>query len=419
VAEIELESIFRRDHALILGAVARYTADLQLSEDAVQEAFARALANPGELGRLRNPASWITTVARRIAIDMLRHDQRRARLEPIVAADLVREREAVMSEDFAAFVGDERLLLILLACHPTLSEEARVALSLRFVCDVPTADIADVFLVTESTMAARLTRAKKQVRAGGLRFGIDSTDTQAGGLGEAFDRLDDALSVIYLLYTLGHTAPAGNAVGSDDTRAAAIALAEDVVRFAPGHREALGLLALLLLSEARQAARLIDHELVALDEADRSLWNHAMITRGLELATDALPGGGRFALQAGIAGLHARASAWSETDFAAIATLYDRLVEVWPSPAARLNRVVARGCWSAVGPHLALRELAALEYAGGLLGVTASDIDATRAELLRRAGRRTQASAAFARAATGERNGAVRRFYERRANELG
>jgi RNA polymerase sigma-70 factor, ECF subfamily len=405
-----LEDAFRRDWPQILGAVVRYTGDLDVAEDAVQEAFTRAVEAEADSAAIRNPSAWITTVARRIAIDTLRRGQTLGRVLPSLAHEEERERDVDMPDDLLGFSGDERLLLIFMVCHPDLSEESRVALALRFVCGVPTAEIADVFLVSESTMAARLTRAKKRLQTPGFRLGLDQP-------GEAEPRVDDVLTTLYLLYTLGHTAPAGSEVGSAATRETAIQLARDVVRLLPAHREASGLLALLLLTEARQAGRVdASGELFTLEEADRSQWNDLMIEEGLRHATLALGGGGRFALQGGIAGVHAQARSWSATDWTAIARLYDRLIIIWPAPSAELSRIVARSYAPEIGPARALAELDGL--APRLGAVLEAQGWAARGDMLRRLGRNHDAAVEYARARDVERNAKVRDFLSRRVDEL-
>ncbi len=407
----ELERAFRQDWPLILGAVVRYTGDLQLAEDSVQEAFVRALAAESDGAVVNNPSAWITTVARRIAIDTIRKGQTLARSLPALATETLQSNEIPMPDESFSFSGDERLELILLVCHPDLAEEARVAMALRFVCGVGTRDIAAVFLVSESTMAARLTRAKKRIHDSHSRFSFDDESAVAA-------RVPDALTTLYLLYTVGHAAPEGSPLSTLEFRRDAIALARDLVRLAPSDPEASGLLALLLLTEARQGTRFdADGELRSLEDADRSLWDRRAIDEGVELATRSLPGRGRFALQAGIAGLHALAPTWRATDWTMVARLYDRLVEVWPSPSAQLSRIVARGYSDDVGAEVALAELDALGDDPGpsLRG----QADAVRGDLLRRLGVRDGAVAAYRRAIAVEPNDRVRRFLERRVAELG
>lgn len=407
----ELESAFRQDWPLILGAVVRYTGDLQLAEDSVQEAFVRALAAEADGAVVSNPSAWITTVARRIAVDTIRKGQTLARTLPALATETLLSNETVMPDETFTFTGDERLELILLVCHPELAEEARVAMALRFVCGVSTREIAAVFLVSESTMAARLTRAKKRIHDSQARFAFDDERAVAA-------RVPDALTTLYLLYTVGHAAPEGSPLSTSEFRRDAIALARDLVRLAPSDAEASGLLALLLLTEARQGTRFdADGELRSLEEADRAVWDRGAIDEGVELATLSLPGRGRFALQAGIAGLHALAPTWRATDWTMVARLYDRLVEVWPSPSAQLSRIVARGYSDDIGPEVALAELDALTADLGpqLRGQAA----AVRGDLLRRSDAREAAVVAYREAIELEPNDRVRRFLERRVVELG
>jgi RNA polymerase sigma-70 factor (ECF subfamily) len=303
------------------------------------------------------------------------------------------------------FTGDERLELILMMCHPELAEEARIALALRFVCAVPTKDVAAMLLVPEPTMAARLTRAKKRLHESPIRFGVDDdADVTA--------RMPDALTVISLVYTAGYAAPAAETSGR--LRTDAIELARDAVRIRPGDAEASGLLGLLLLTEARQATRLDPAgDLVELSTADRARWDAALIREGEECATRALQGGsGRFALMAGIAGLHATATRWDDTDWASIARLYDLLVAAWPSPSARLARLVARGYSPDVGPEAAAAELDGQEDL--FAGVQAGTAFAARADLAVRRGERAGAAAAYREAIARESDPAVVAFLRRR-----
>lgn len=395
-AATRVERAYRDDAPRILGAVARTTGDLLLAEEAVQEAFARAVAEAARGREPINTAAWITTVARRVAVDALRRERTAARAAPALAAEVAREAEAreaegreveartgVAGEGSDVFTGDERLELILLVAHPALAPEARVALALRFVCGVPTARIADAFLVSEPTMAARLTRAKRRIHDAGIRFSLD--DPAAVGV-----RMPDALTTIHLLYSAAHAAAGADVRSDDRLRADAIALARDAHRVSPGP-ESAGLLGLLLLTEARQPTRFTaDGDFATLREADRSRWDEALIAEGERYATAALAGGGRFGLQAGIAGVHAIAPDWAATDWPAIVRLYDGLVRAWPSPSARLGRIVALGHSADAGPETALGELAGDPEL--MRGVLASQAHAARAELLRLAGRPADAA---------------------------
>lgn len=375
----------------LLASLVRFTGSPELAEDCLQEACARAL-DARERRLLLNPAAWLTTTAKRIAIDQVRRDAAlRIRL-PVLAQRS--ETEVEPAPDPPG--GDDRLELVLLACHPDLSPATRLALALRFVLRVPTSEVADVLLVEHTAMSARLTRAKRQVE--GLQWAELGQD-------EVRDRVDDALAVVHALYTLGHTAPDGRQVRRGELTSLAVALARALRRFVPEHREVAGLLGLVLLSEARAPGRTGDGLApVPLADADRSTWDSALVTEGLRYATFALPGGGRFALQAGIEGLHAQAPSWELTDWAAVRVLYDGLVAQWPSPAAQLARAVAIAYQA--GPLAGLAAVDELEADG----VLRSDVSAVRGHLLRLAGQHAAARAAYLAAVEAERNEALRAF---------
>lgn len=402
-----IEDAFRTDAGRILGAVTAYSGDLQLAEDAVQEAFLRALAQEADGIRIDNPAAWITTAARRLAVDAIRRARTAARALPVLAAEVLEVRDAV---DGFAFSGDERLELILTVCHPELAEETRLALALRFACGVPTRDVATMLLVAESTMAARLTRAKKHLHDSSIRFAM------ADGR-QVSERMPDALSVIALMYTAGYAAP--TRTDAPRLRADAIEIARDAHRVSVGGSEAAGLLALLLLTEARSASRVdAAGELVELAAADRTRWDRRMLGEGEALATSALTTGtGRFALQAGIAGIHALASSWEATDWDGIARLYEGLVELWPAPPARLSRIVARGYSSGVGPVTARLELDADDEL--FAGATAAQAYAVRAELDILSGDEVTAVDDLRASAARTADPAVRRHLEKRIASLG
>ncbi|MCG2801224.1 MAG: sigma-70 family RNA polymerase sigma factor [Cellulomonas sp.] len=375
----------------LLAALIRFTGSPELAEDCLQEACARAL-DVRERRLLLNPAAWLTTTAKRIAIDQVRRDAAlRARLPLLAQRD-----EATVEPAPDPPGGDDRLELVLLACHPDLSPATRLALALRFVLRVPTHEVADVLLVERGAMNARLTRAKRQVEQ------LPHADRAQEG---ERARVDDALAVVHALYTLGHTAPDGPQVRRGELTGLAIALARALRRFVPEHREVAGLLALVLLSEARAPGRTGPGAApVALTGADRSMWDSALVTEGLRHATFALAGGGRFALQAGIEGLHAQAPSWELTDWAAVRVLYDGLVAQWPAPSALLARAVAIAYQ--VGP---LAGLAAVDELAAD-GVLRADISAVRAHLLRLAGQDAAAREAYDAAIAAERNEALRAF---------
>jgi RNA polymerase sigma-70 factor (ECF subfamily) len=384
--------VFRREWAHLLATLIRYTGSPELAEDALQEAFARASASRDRT-LLINPAAWVTTVAKRIAVDTARRDAALSRRLPLLAQD--------QPQPAASSGIDDRLELVLLACSPSLTPEQRIALSLRFVFGVGTAAIADAMLVQHTAMSARLTRAKRRIE----RDGVATADRA---------RVDDVLAVIHVLYTLGHTAPQGNELEDRDVAATAVELARALRALRPAEPETAGLLALLLLTEGRAPGRMDDDGVVTVEAADRSRWDRAAIAEGIALATIALPGGGRFALEAGISGLHSSARSWQDTDWDAISLLYDRLVEQWPSPSAQVARVVARS-YRRGGLLPALDELDGL---GDVPGAAARQQLAARADILHRLQRREEARAAYVRARSAEPNGTVRAWFDRRIEEL-
>ena len=398
----ELETAFRQEWPRILAAVIRFTGSLELAEDAVQEAFVRAAASR-ERELLINPAAWVTTVAKRIAIDTVRRDARLRERLPLLASE---EQEALPDDSPG---GDDRLGLLFVTCTPDLAPETRLALALRFVCGVPTEQIADAMLVSHTTMSARLTRAKRQIEREGIRF-APAGDTDLA------ERRGDVLGTVHLLYTIGHTSLDGELLESRSVTATAIELARALRTMAPADRETAGLLALLLLTDARASSRLDARgEVVTLEDVDRTGWDTERIREGLDLATLALPGGGRFALEAGISGLHSQAASWDATDWPSVCVLYDRLIEQWPSPSAKVARIVARSFLPGGGVS-SLVELDDLE--GELGGVAARTAIAARADILRRLGRTRDARAAYVRVRSHERNGPVRDYYGRRIEEL-
>lgn len=401
----ELSRAFTAEWPRILATLIRFTGSVELAEDAVQEAFARAI-DSRDRATLINPGAWITLVAKRIAIDAVRRDSAlRARL-PLLVDEPAPQSLADQPAD------DDRLGLLFLVCAPELSAESRLALALRFVCGVSTEAIADALLVERTTLSARLTRAKRQIERDGIRFATPDPDERAA-------RLDDVLATVYVLYTTGHAAPVDSPLSSPrlGATATAIELARALRRLVPRDLEVAGLLALLLLTEARATSRFASGgRLVTLEEADRRLWNERIIQEGLDLAVVALPGGGRFALQAGIAGLHAEAPSWNTTDWTTIGALYDRLLTVWPSPAVALARIVALS-YGPPGPAVALADLTELERTlGGAVGRQAV---AVRADLLRRVGRTAEARTLYEEAEKMEQHAPTRDFFGRRVAELG
>ena len=397
-----LETAFAEEWPRVVGAILRAYGSVDVAEESTQEAFARAADRIAAGEELRNIGAWVTTTARHIAVDLLRREAVLQHKLPLFA-----EPEA--QEDSAEEI-DDRLGLIYVACDPLLSPEQQVALALRIVCGVPTADIADFFGTSGATIAARLTRAKQAIARSGERFSWPGTEDRA-------ERLGAALTTIYGVYTLGHTAVAGSDLIDSRLSGLAILLARSIVAEYPGDTEALGLLALIELGEARVAARTtLDGMPLTLAEVDRSVWGRRRIRRGLELAALALPGGGRFALQAGIAGLHSSAATWAETDWGAISTLYHGLSRVWPAPVVILGGIIARS-------HLGPSELdrAAVELRR-LSGRASAEFDrrvfAALADVEERRGEEGLASEALAAASLGEKNEALLRYYARVSERL-
>jgi RNA polymerase sigma-70 factor, ECF subfamily len=398
-----LGATFRAEWPRILAAVVRYTGSMELAEDAVQQAFERAVASP-DRNLLINPAAWITTVAKRIAVDTVRRDAALRTKLPLLAEP----EDVAPSLDLESPAGDDRLGLLFAASTPALSPESRLALALRFVCGLPTSEIAAVMLVGHTAMSARITRAKQQIERDGIRFAPPEKY-------ELGDRLGDVLGTIHALYTAGHTATASDELGSRELVQTALELSAALRRLAPNDREVAGLEALLVLTDARDMGRTDSAgRVVTLEHADRSLWDDARIRHGLNLAAFALAGGGRFALQAGISGLHSQAADWASTDWESICALYDRLWERWPSPAVRTARIIARS-YSAIGPAAALDELDALTTSAATID---RQVAAARADILRRVGRAHEARAAYMLAQKLEQNAPIRAFFDARIDEL-
>ncbi len=410
----------RREWAFVLAATARVTRDIDLAEECVQDAYVAALDAWSRQGVPRNPGAWLTTTARRRALDTLRRDRTlRSKLPLLIEPDPPLPGAGTAGPGGDAdpagqpeedVIPDDRLRLVFTCCHPALAREAQVALTLRLVCGLTTGEIAQAFLVSEPTMAARVTRAKKKISAARIAYRVP-------GPAELPDRLDAVLTVVHLLYTTGHTAPGGENLVRADLVDRAIALTRMIRTLMPDEREVRGLLALLLLTDARRATRSDPAgRLLLLEEQDRSRWDREAIDEGTALVAGALRGGcpGRFALQAAIAALHAEAPSYDQTDWPQLRQLYDALLRAWPSPVVALNRAVATAMVD--GPEAGLAEIAGLERGGRLAGYRY--LPATKADLLRRLGRHAEAAQAY-RAALGlTDNAAERDFLARRIAEV-
>ncbi|MEU6716904.1 sigma-70 family RNA polymerase sigma factor [Nonomuraea sp. NPDC046802] len=390
----------RREWAFVLAATVRVAQDLDLAEECVQEAYAAALSAWEGDGIPGNPAAWLTTAAKRRAMDAIRRERTfRAKL-PLLA-----EPEEVVDEfaldeldkpdegqvmDPEDVIPDEWLRLIFTCCHPALAQEAQLALTLRLVCGLPTPDVAWALLVSEQTMAARITRAKKKISAARIPYRVPRP-------AELPDRLTAVLGVLHLLFAAGHTAPSGPTLMRTDLADRALHLARTLRDLMPDEPEVRGLLALLLVTDARRATRTgAGGRLLRLEEQDHSLWDRGALAEAHELIMAGLRGGrgGRYLLQASIASLYAEAPTYEETDWTQIVALYDRLLSLWPSPVVALNRTVPVSM--ARGPAAALAQVEALEQDGRLSRY--QYLPAIKAELLQRLGRTDEAAAAYRQA---------------------
>jgi RNA polymerase sigma-70 factor (ECF subfamily) len=408
--EAAVADAHRREWAFVLAATVRVTGDIDLAEECVQDAYARALATWSTSGIPIKPGAWLTTVARRRAIDVLRHTSTRDRalpllVEPVAAPD----PDSDPGELDRPEVTDDRLRLIFTCCHPAIAPDAQVALTLRLLCGLTTAEVGRAFLVSEPTMAARITRAKKKIATARIPYRVPPVE-------ELPSRIDAVLTVVHLLFTTGHTAPVGSDLIRRDLVERALDLARILRTLLPDDADVAGMLALILLTDARRATRLGDDgHLVLLADQDRGQWDRAAIDEGIPLVRDALrrrpPG--RFALMAAIAAVHAEAPSWDATDWMEIVGLYDLLVDIWPSPVVALNRAVAVGL--AEGPVAGLAALDALATEPVLAAY--SYLASARADFLRRLGRTDEARVAYEEALLLSENVVERTFLAERLGQ--
>ncbi|MGV9662984.1 RNA polymerase sigma factor [Nocardia niigatensis] len=392
----------RREWGFVLAATVRVTRDIDLAEEAVQEAFTQALQTWPESGIPERPGAWLTTVARRRALDALRRDIAFERSIPL----LVEDRAPADSDS----VADDRLRLIFICCHPALSMEARVALTLRLLCGLSTPEIARAFLVPEPTMAARITRAKKKIAEAHIPYRLPSDE-------ELPDRVDAVLTVLHLLFTTGHTAPAGADLVRPELVERALDLGRMLRLLLPNDPDVAGLHALLLLTDARRGTRTDETgRFLPLAEQDRARWDRRAISEGIALVRKSLRGRapGRFPLMAAIAAVHAEAPAFDATDWHEIAGLYDHLIAIWPSPVVALNRAVALG--HAHGPQRGLDELDRLATEPQLTAY--HYLPAARAEFLTRLSRFDEARLAYQEALLLAENTVETDFLTSRLHEL-
>jgi RNA polymerase sigma-70 factor (ECF subfamily) len=381
VDEAAIGRIFREESGRSVATLIRVFGDIEVAEDAVQEAFAVAMQKwPGD-GLPPNPGGWITTTARNRAIDRLRRDSRGRELLNEVAMLSPANDDPSMPEEVGP-VQDDRLRLIFTCCHPALSTEAQVALTLRLLGGLSTDEVARAFLVAEPTMAKRLARAKRKIKAARIPYRVPDDH-------ELPDRLRPVLAVVYLVYNAGLSRPAEPGLCSE-----AIRLARILSTLMPDEPEVAGLLALLLLTESRRSSRTRpDGSLVLLGEQDRTRWDRGLIEEGQEIVRRCLRRNqpGAYQLQAAISAVHADAATVEQTDWRQIVALYDQLLAVAPTPVVALNRAIAIG--EVQGPAAALALVDELDLD------TYHPYHATRADLLRRLGRNTEAAAAYERGA--------------------
>jgi RNA polymerase sigma-70 factor (ECF subfamily) len=410
-----VDRLFREEQGRAVATLIRVTGDFDLAEEAVQDAFIRALETWPERGVPDNPGAWITTTARNRAIDRLRRRQLSvAKIEELGRATAVEQELAAIdptpAEDDAMPIADDRLRLIFTCCHPALALEARVALTLRTLGGLTTPEIARAFLVPEPTLAQRLVRAKRKIRDAGIPYRVPPAELLP-------ERLDGVLRVLYLVFNEGYAASSGDELIRRELCAEAIRLTRIVVSLLPDEPEAAGLLALMLLHDARRDARVGAHgELILLDDQDRASWDSARIAEGQALIETALAARrpGPYQVQAAIAALHDEAAVPRETDWAQIATLYATLQGMAPSPVVELN--LAAAVAMADGPAIGLAMMDGIAATGEL--DTYPYLHAARADLLRRLERWSEATTAYERALELTTNAPERAFLEARLTEV-
>jgi RNA polymerase sigma-70 factor (ECF subfamily) len=409
-AAAAVDAAFREEWGRVVATLIRVTGDWDLAEECAQDAFAMALQRWPADGVPRRPGAWLTTAARNRAIDVLRRRATgAAKLREVAALSADPSPSGPAFETGHSGVPDDRLRLMFTCCHPALSLEARVALTLRTLAGLTTAEIARAFLASEATMAKRLVRAKQKIAQAGIPYRVPPAHLLP-------DRLPGVLGVVYLLFNEGYSATAGADLIRFGLSGEAIRLGRVLARLMPSEPEASGLLALMLMHDARRAARLdAEGEIVTLEDQDRSLWDAASIGEGVALLEGALRRGrpGPYQVQAAIAACHVTAARAADTDWAEIALLYGQLARFLPTPVVELNRAVAVGM--SEGPSAGLALVEALSASGKLAGYHL--LPATKADMYRRLGRADEAAACYRQALELASTDAERRYLGRRLAE--
>ena len=412
-ASVTLDHVFREEYGRIIATLIRISGSFDLAEEALQDAFAAAVTHWKTDGPPRNPGAWLTTIAHRKLVDAVRREKTRAEKEPELQYEAVRLQDyddtRLIEENLVEY-PDDRLRLIFTCCHPSLSREAQVALTLRTLGGLTTVEIARAFLLPEPTMAQRLVRAQSKIRLARIPYEVPSLELLS-------ERLAAVQAVIYLIFNEGYTATGGASLVRIDLCAEAIRLARVLCELMRNEPENLGLLALMLLQDSRREARINERgELVILDEQDRSTWDQKKIEEGIGLVERVPPLGrvGNYQIQAAIAAVHAEAKTAEETDWSQIVALYQELMRVNSSPIVALNHAVAVAMTGEVTEGLAL-----MDEANATKKLEHYYLyHASRADLLRRLHRKGEATTAYRRALALATNQVEQQYLRRRLREV-